>query len=188
VKPAISLPYSRRMPRSAFLQRHPSALLNGLALLVGVLAIIPLVYILLRALEADAAIWERLWSRQIPLLMANTLALTATTVLLSALFGIGAAWLVERTDLPGTRVWRVLLALPLAIPAYVAAICWLILFRRGGVVDQAAIELLGFARGTFPLPQITNLWPKRCKSSIAALLSARAERKSGVFSSSASPW
>ena len=91
MKPAISLPYSRRMPRSAFLQRHPSALLNGLALLVGVLAIIPLVYILLRALEADAAIWERLWSRQIPLLMVNTLALTATTVLLSALFGIGAA-------------------------------------------------------------------------------------------------
>jgi iron(III) transport system permease protein len=158
VKPAISLPYNRRMPRTAFLQRHPSALLNGMALLVGVLAIIPLVYILLRALEADAAIWERLWSRQIPSLMINTLALTATTVLLSALFGIGAAWLVERTDLPGTRAWRVLLALPLAIPAYVAAICWLILFRRGGVVDQAAMEWLGFARGTFPLPQITNLW------------------------------
>lgn len=158
MKPAISLPSSRRMLRTALLQRHSSVLLNGIALLVGMLAIIPLIYILLRALEADAAIWERLWSRQIPLLMFNTLALTATTVLLSALFGIGAAWLVERTDLPGTRVWRVLLALPLAIPAYVAAICWLILFRRGGVVDQVAIEWLGFARGTFPLPQITNLW------------------------------
>lgn len=158
MKPAISLPSNRSTLRTALLQWRSSVLLNGIALLVGMLAIIPLIYILLRALEADAAIWERLWSRQIPLLMFNTLALTATTVLLSALFGIGAAWLVERTDLPGTRVWRVLLALPLAIPAYVAAICWLILFRRGGVVDQVAIEWLGFVRGTFPLPQITNLW------------------------------
>lgn len=146
------------MRESRIARRSPSAALNVAATLVGVLAVIPLAYMLIRALEADSAVWERLWSRQVPLLMGNTLALTATTVLLSALFGIGAAWLVERTDLPGARAWRVMLALPLAIPAYVAAICWLILLRRGGVVDQVAMEWLGFARGTFPLPQITNLW------------------------------
>jgi iron(III) transport system permease protein len=158
MKRAIPFPRTRAVRASIIRQRPASAALAVAAALVGVLAIVPLVYMLIRALEADAAIWARLWSRQIPLLIANTLALTAATVLLSTLFGVGAAWLVERTDLPGARIWRVLLALPLAIPAYVAAICWLILLRRGGVIDQVAVEWLGFARGTLPLPQITNLW------------------------------
>ncbi|MFQ3680771.1 ABC transporter permease [Roseiflexus sp.] len=158
MKRTIFLPRAQTARASITLWRASSAALGSAAVLVGILAIVPLVYIVIRALEADAAVWERLWSRQIPVLAGNTLALTVTTVFLSALFGIGAAWLVERTDLPGARVWRVMLALPLAIPAYVAAICWLILLRRGGVVDQVAMEWLGFARGTFPLPQITNLW------------------------------
>lgn len=158
MKRTIFLPRAQTARASITSWRASSAALGSAAVLVGILAIVPLVYIVIRALEADAAIWERLWSRQIPVLAGNTLALTVTTVFLSALLGIGAAWLVERTDLPGARVWRVMLALPLAIPAYVAAICWLILLRRGGVVDQVAMEWLGFARGTFPLPQITNLW------------------------------
>ncbi len=158
MKRTLFLPRAQAARASITSWRTSSAALGSAAVLVGILAIVPLVYIVIRALEADAAVWERLWSRQIPVLAGNTLALTATTVFLSALLGIGAAWLVERTDLPGARVWRVMLALPLAIPAYVAAICWLILLRRGGVVDQVAMEWLGFARGTFPLPQITNLW------------------------------
>ncbi len=158
MKRTLFLPRAQTARASITSWRASSAALGSAAVLVGILAIVPLMYIVIRALEADAAVWERLWSRQIPVLAGNTLALTATTVFLSALLGIGAAWLVERTDLPGARVWRVMLALPLAIPAYVAAICWLILLRRGGVVDQVAMEWLGFARGTFPLPQITNLW------------------------------
>ncbi|MGB9750981.1 iron ABC transporter permease [Roseiflexus castenholzii] len=158
MKRTISLRSSHAMGEALMVWRASSVALRAAAILVGALAIIPLAYILIRALEADATVWERLWSRQIPALAGNTLALTVTTVALSTLFGVGAAWLVERTDLPGARVWRVLLALPLAIPAYVAAICWLILLRRGGVIDQIAMEWMGFARGAFPLPQITNLW------------------------------
>lgn len=128
------------------------------AALVGLLAAVPFAYIVVRALGADAAVWGRLWLGQIPLLIANTIRLVFTSVLFSALLGIGAAWLVERTDLPRPALWRVLLALPLAIPAYVAAICWLILLRRGGMVDRFAQEWFGLGRGELPLPPITNLW------------------------------
>lgn len=158
MKRTIPVPQTHSVRQSITSWRMSFAALNSGAVLVGVLAIVPLVYLVIRALEADATIWERLWSRQIPVLAGHTLALTATTVLLSSLLGIGAAWLVERTDLPGTRVWRVVLALPLAIPAYVAAICWLILLRRGGVIDQIAMEWFGTPRGALPLPSITNLW------------------------------
>ena len=39
--------------------------------------------------------------------------------------GIAGAFLVTRTDLPGRRVWRVVLALPLSLPSYVTAFAWI---------------------------------------------------------------
>lgn len=128
------------------------------ALAVGLLSATPLIYMVIRALEADPTMWGRLWHGQIPLLLSNTIALVTTTVLFSVMLGVGAAWLVERTDLPGTSIWRVFLALPLAIPAYVAAICWLILLRRGGLIDYVALEWFAIPRGALPLPAITNQW------------------------------
>jgi iron(III) transport system permease protein len=43
---------------------------------------------------------------------------------LCAVVGTGAAWLVERTDLPGRRVWAVLVVVPLAIPDFVVSFGW----------------------------------------------------------------
>ena len=39
----------------------------------------------------------------------------------SVLLGCGAAWLVDRTTLPGAGIWRALLLMPLAIPAFVSS-------------------------------------------------------------------
>ena len=48
--------------------------------------------------------------------------------------GTTLAWLVARTDLPGRRFWRVVLALPLVIPSFVGATALLSAFGRGGLV------------------------------------------------------
>ncbi len=40
------------------------------------------------------------------------------------LLGVGSAFLVTRTDLPGRRAFGVLAALPLAVPTYIAAFAW----------------------------------------------------------------
>jgi iron(III) transport system permease protein len=39
--------------------------------------------------------------------------------------GTGTAWLVERTDLPGRKLWGVLVVVPLAIPAFISSYAWL---------------------------------------------------------------
>ena len=124
---------------------------------VSGLAVVPLVYILLRAAFAGPATWARLWVGQLPDLMVQSLLLLLGTVTFALLLGVGMAWLVERSDLPGRSVWRVLLALPLAIPGYVAAICYLLLLRRGGVVDTLLMAYAGFDRGEVPLPSLYNL-------------------------------
>jgi iron(III) transport system permease protein len=131
--------------------RSPFALL-AVATLVCLLAAAPLLYVMVRAAGAAPALWLRLFHAQIPVLLANTVALVVLTLLFVLLLGLGSAWLVERTDLPGRRVFAWLLALPLAIPGYVAAVCWVLLLRRGGLLDRAVGGVLGFAPGELPLP------------------------------------
>src|SRR5699024_8023450 len=58
-------------------------------------------------------------------LLANTVGLGIACTSICAVVGTGAAWLVERSDLPGRRLWAVLAPLPLAIPAFIASYAWL---------------------------------------------------------------
>ncbi len=138
--------------------KRPPLLLAGAALTVCLLAALPLMYIALNALRADPALWQRLSAGQYPRLIGNTVALLITVMSSAAIIGVVAAWLVERTDLPGRGLWRWLLALPLAIPGYVSVVCYLFLLRRGGWVDQIAMQHFGFGRNEFPLPHLFNLW------------------------------
>lgn len=57
-------------------------------------------------------------------LLFHTLAISVSTALCSAVIGTAAAWFVERTDLPGRRLWGVLAVVPLAIPAFVSSYAW----------------------------------------------------------------
>ncbi|MCS7061773.1 MAG: iron ABC transporter permease [Anaerolineae bacterium] len=126
------------------------------ALGVSLAAAAPLLYVLVRASSASPEIWTRLWSSQLPALLLNTVALVVTTTCCAGALGVALAWIVERTDVPGRAAWRWILALPLAIPAYVLATCALLLLRRGGLVDQLA-QAFGASAGQVPLPNLYTL-------------------------------
>ena len=98
----------------------PSSLLvTAAALVVAAVTVLPLLVVGSRALRMPAAdAIDYLVRPRIAELLLNTLGLVALTVPATLFIGITAAWLVERTDLPGAGVWRVLLAAPLAIPAF----------------------------------------------------------------------
>jgi iron(III) transport system permease protein len=57
-------------------------------------------------------------------LLWNTVRLTGAVTVLCAVIGTAAAWFVERTDLPGRRIWAVLVVVPLAIPDFVVSFGW----------------------------------------------------------------
>lgn len=139
------------------MQRIPFVLYS-VATLICLCTALPLIYITYHAFQGDPALWQRLWTGQIIRLTQNTLILVITVILCACVLGVTSAWLVERTDVPGRNVWRWMLALPLAIPGYVAAVCYMFLLRRGGFVDQMAINYFGFERHEFPLPPLFNLW------------------------------
>jgi iron(III) transport system permease protein len=126
------------------------------AVAVAVFVAIPLVYIFLRAAGADATAWQRLLQTRIWRLLGNTLALAAVVTSGACVLGVSLAWLTERTDLPGRRALRGLLALPLAIPAYIGGMVYLALLRpRGGLVPQALEALFG---QPVPAPSPLGFW------------------------------
>jgi iron(III) transport system permease protein len=92
---------------------------------VTALVLLPLVYTLNEALDIDPqdAI-ELVFRPLVGELMLNTLSLVLATTLLSSIIATAAAWCVERTDLPGRRVWGIVVAVPLAIPAFVSSFAW----------------------------------------------------------------
>ena len=87
--------------------------------------LVPPAYVLWSAASlGPTEAWEFLARPRVGELVWNTGRLLAGGVLLSVVFGVGAAWLVERTDLPGRRWWHSVLCAPLAVPAFVNGYAW----------------------------------------------------------------
>jgi iron(III) transport system permease protein len=105
--------------------RPPLVLLaGGVVASVGVL--VPIVYIAVRATDRGwGAFRDTLWRGRTFDLLWRSLELGIVVTIASAILGIGGAWLVSSTDLPGRRFWQVALALPLALPSYIAAWAWI---------------------------------------------------------------
>ncbi|WP_231567696.1 ABC transporter permease [Sinomonas humi] len=96
-----------------------------LSILIGALSLVPLGFVVAMTIATgwDTAIALIVRPRVLELL-GNTIWLVVITVPLCLVIGVGGAWLVERTRLRAHRTWAVLLAAPLAIPAFVNAYAW----------------------------------------------------------------
>lgn len=145
--------YDEPAVRSPVVQARRSArtpwLVVGPAVLVAVLMIAPVLVVFGQATAAGSAEASRLLFRpRTAELLRNTLLLLALTVPVTVVLGCGAAWLVERTTLPWPGVWRTLLLMPLAIPAFVSSYAWTSILPSvqglGGAVFVTALAYYPF--------------------------------------------
>ena len=116
------------------------------AILVAAITVLPIVLVAADGLATSPGdALDYLLRPRIGELVSNTLSLVVITVPACVALGVGAAWLVERTDLPFAGVWRVLLAAPLAVPAFVAAYAW-VSFRPGldGLAGAALVTTAAY--------------------------------------------
>jgi iron(III) transport system permease protein len=118
----------------------------GPSLAVALLLALPLIFLLFEAAGAGFDnIWHLVFRRLTATLLWNTVRLTVVVTLLCSVIGVGTAWLVERTDLPGRQVWAVLVVIPLAIPDFVVSFgwasisTWMVGFRGAVVVMTLAV-------------------------------------------------
>jgi iron(III) transport system permease protein len=98
--------------------------LAGLAVAAAVL--LPLAFLILQATQVGWGTLRPLLFRHVTVtLLWNTIRLTAAVTVACAAIGVAVAWCVERTDLWGRRMWKLLLVLPLAMPDFVLGYSWI---------------------------------------------------------------
>ncbi len=112
------------------------------ALIAGAMAL-PFVVTLLRGATAEPQIWSTLWQTRLLLLLGNTLLLAGAVTLGALLLGLLLAWLIERTDLPGRRIFGPLLTATLVIPCYLIAIWHVSFWGPGGLLARGLEALFG---------------------------------------------
>jgi iron(III) transport system permease protein len=106
-------------------RRRPPLITTAAALLSTGLVLLPLVFLVVEARQSGWGELSRLLARHITVvLLWNSVRLALACTALCAAIGVAAAWCVERTTLPGRRLWAVALVLPLGIPDFVVAFGW----------------------------------------------------------------
>lgn len=115
------------------------------AVAIAFLELLPLLYLATRALPAADGSWTMLWRPKTLTVLVNSVLLSGAVAVASVLLGVPLAWMTTRSDLPGSAVWRTLLAMPLVIPSYVGALVVVAALGPKGMV-QSLLEPFGVER------------------------------------------
>ena len=105
---------------------------------------LPLATIVYLALSPAAGVWPHLMRTVLPGALADTLLLLAGVSVLTLAFGTGTAWLVTMYRFPGRALIDRLLVLPLAMPTYIVAYCYVELLDFSGPVQSALRAVFGW--------------------------------------------
>ena len=125
-----------------------SAVLVVITLVVLIYGVIyPNLFVVATSLQRDGA-WtianyREVLSQGIVLeAILNSIVLSVLTVLLCAIVGVPLAFLFERYDFPGRRLFAALAALPLVLPPLVGTVAFIFLYGETGILAHSIQNLL----------------------------------------------
>lgn len=126
--------------------------------LIALVLAIPVAAIIVLALTASDDAWPHLVRHVLPNTTWQTVLLAAGVGAVSLIVGTATAWLVTMYRFPGREVLDRLLVLPLAIPTYIVAYCYVELLDYGGPVQSFVREAGGFQTARdYVFPDIRSL-------------------------------
>ena len=138
---------------------HPLLLTSlAIALLVGV----PVAGVLSNlfsgpALSAGIGTFAHLWATVLPEYIVNSVLIAVIVAVLTAVLGIGCAWLVAAFDFPGRKFFAWALILPLAMPAYVVAYAYTDFLQYTGPLQTGLRAWAGWQGPTYWFPEIRSV-------------------------------
>ena len=131
-------------------------LLAAAVITLAVLA--PVLTLAAHALQGSASHWQHLLNYVLPQAMRNTVLLLAGVGVVTALLGVGSAWLVTAYSFPTRRVLNWALLLPLAVPTYIVAFAYQDILHPLGPVQGVIRDMLGYSSPRqFRLPDVRSL-------------------------------
>jgi len=114
------------------------------ALITAAIVFMPIAAIFVIGFSADPDNWQHMMTNVIPRAGMRTFWLLLFTGLVTAVVGIGSAWLVASCEFPLRRFLSPALVLPLAIPSYLAAYAFGEFLDFTGPVQTGYRALFGF--------------------------------------------
>jgi iron(III) transport system permease protein len=116
------------------------------AVAVSLVSLLPLGFVIWTTVETGWATAAALIFRpRVGDLLANSLLLIVLAVPFCTVLALALAWLVERSDLPGGRLWGWLLVAPLAVPAFVQSYAWVSLVPDlNGLFGGVLVSVLAY--------------------------------------------
>jgi iron(III) transport system permease protein len=135
----------------------------AIAILVGVPILGVLSNLILPAPSAGSSAgaggttFSHLWGTVLPEYIGNSLVIAGIVAMLTAIGGIGCAWLVAGFRFPGKRVFEWALVLPLAVPSYVVAYAYTDFLQFSGPVQSVLRAVFQLEAGEYWFPQIRSV-------------------------------
>jgi molybdate transport system permease protein len=117
--------------------RPPLALVVPAAL-GGLLMVLPLMALLLRT--PWSRLGELLGQQQVQQALWLSVRCASAATALSLVLGVPLAWVLARTRLPGRRIVRGIVTVPLVLPPVVGGVALLLAFGRRGTVGRWLVE------------------------------------------------
>jgi iron(III) transport system permease protein len=128
----------------------------AVVLLTAVL-LLPIGAIFYFSLSGTTDTWVHLATTVLPRALRDTLLLLAGTGILTLAVGTATAWLVTMYRFPGRDIIDRLLVIPLAVPTYIIAYCYVELLDASGPVQTAFRDLMGYERaGMYWFPDVRS--------------------------------
>jgi iron(III) transport system permease protein len=138
-------------------------ILGSVFVIVGVIIVFPLSVLFFNSFKVDGGFSLNNYltvfqAKRNYTAFINSLWLGLFTALFSVLFGAPLAWLVTRTNLPFSKLFKTLFMLPYVIPPFIGAIAWSqLLNRRNGYINRILMSLLGLENAPFNVNTMPGL-------------------------------
>lgn len=121
------------------------------SVILVVVILSPILGLFWAALSGDLSAWPHLMRTVLPKATWTTLLLMAGVCAVSIVIGAGTAWLVTMYRFPGRDILKWALVIPLAVPTYLAAFCYVEVWDYSGWLQTAL-------RGVFVFESARDYW------------------------------
>jgi len=134
---------------------------------VATILVLPLVALILQALQPDEAAFGHLMATVLPTYIINSLLLIFWVSLGALLLALPCAWLMARCEFVGRRYLQWALLLPLAMPGYIVAYVYTDLLDYAGPVQRSLRSIFGWSSPQdYFFPDIRTLGGAACMLSL----------------------
>ena len=89
--------------------------------------------------------------------VGNSFKVVIPATVFSTAIGVFLAWVVVRTDVPGRKLFRILLSVPYFIPPFIGAISWTYLIGPKGFFNTFLMNILGSSEPVFNVYSIGGM-------------------------------